>query len=116
MKKDSLLNPCINSLFIEVHTSKMKVRTMNMQVKPSHYMSIMDHTGDRTMTWDPADPSSVRDARNEFDRLLRDGYTAFRMNVVMDNGVVVEEKGGDLIRTFDPAAGKLMLVPRRVGG
>jgi len=84
--------------------------------EPAHQMVIMDRSGDRTMTWDPNNPSRVRDARNEFDRLLRDGYTAYKMNVVMDNGVIVEEKDGVVVRTFDPTVGKYMMSPRLVGG
>jgi len=69
------------------------------------------------MAWDPNDAARVRDARNEFDRLRRDGYTAYRMNVVMDNGVVVEEKDdGHIVTTFDPTVGKYMMSPRLVGG
>jgi hypothetical protein len=81
-----------------------------------HVMSIMDITGHTTVTWDPTDAASVRDARREFDRLVREGYAAFRMNVVAENGVVVEQKDSERIREFDPTAGKLMMVPHRQGG
>src|SRR5882672_9791133 len=80
-----------------------------------HQMQIMDRTGHTTMTWDPNDAGRVRDARNEFARLLRDGYQAFKMNVVMENGVIVEEKG-DRSTTFDPTVGKYMMIPHLVGG
>ncbi len=102
----------------------MNMRALIGRAKPippvsehAHHMIIMDHTGDRTMTWNPEDHASVTSARNEFDRLLRDGYTAYRMRVVMENGVVVEEKDdGAIVRTFDPAVGKYMLAPRLQGG
>ncbi len=83
--------------------------------EPAHHMVIMDRTGHSTMTWNPNDAGSVRDARNEFARLLRDGYQAFRMNVVMENGVVVEQKG-DRATTFDPTVGKYLMTPQLVGG
>lgn len=80
-----------------------------------HVMNVMDHTGHTTVTWDPTNADSVRDARREFDGLIRRGFSAFRMEVVAENGVVVEEKGAR-IDTFDLEAGKVMMIPHRVGG
>jgi hypothetical protein len=77
-------------------------------------MEVMDRTGHTTVTWDPENAESVANARTEFDRLRREGYSAFRMDAVGE-GVVVENKG-ERIDTFDPAAGKLLLIPQRVGG
>lgn len=88
---------------------------MNTHVTQEHAMQVMDPTGHTTVTWRPDDASSVADARREFDRLRAAGYSAFRMNVVMENGVVVEEKG-ESIKRFDPTAGKVMMVPQLVGG
>ena len=87
---------------------------MNMQLT-LHVMEVMDRNGHTTVTWDPRDPQSCNDAKREFDRLIREGYQAFAMNVVSENGVVVEEKG-DRINQFDPQAGKLMMVPHLQGG
>lgn len=78
-------------------------------------MHIMDSSGHTTVTWNPEDADSVRDARREFQRLRSAGYSAFRMDVVSENGVVVEEKGA-AITEFDPTAGKVMMVPHRAGG
>lgn len=80
-----------------------------------HVMDVMNTTGHTTVTWNPEDESSVRDARREFQSLIRQGYSAFRMNVVSENGVVVEEKG-ERISEFDPQAGKVMMVPHLRGG
>ncbi len=80
-----------------------------------HVMNVMDRNGHTTVTWDPRDRASVNDAKREFERLIREGYSAFRMNVVSENGVVVEEKG-ERIDTFDPQAGKVMMVPHLRGG
>lgn len=80
-----------------------------------HVMNVMDITGHTTVTWDPENKESVRDAKAEFKRLIAAGYSAFRMNVVSENGIVVEEKG-ERITTFDPDAGKVMMVPQLVGG
>lgn len=84
-------------------------------VTAQHTMIIMDSSGHTTVTWNPEDADSVRDAKREFKRLRDAGYSAFRMDVVSENGVVVEEKG-ERINEFDPQAGKLMMVPQRQGG
>lgn len=78
-------------------------------------MNVMDPTGHTTVTWDPGNAESVTDARREFRALIGRGYEAFRMNVVSENGVVVEEKG-ERIREFDPAAGKVIMFPQLRGG
>lgn len=80
-----------------------------------HVMNVMDSSGHTTVTWNPEDEASIVDARHEFDRLVRQGFAAFRMDIVSENGVVVEEKGERITR-FEPTAGKLMMVPHRAGG
>lgn len=87
---------------------------MNMRVNTAHRMEIMDSSGHTTVTWDPADPAAVADAQREFRRLTREGYQAFRMEAQGDN-VVVENKG-ERITEFDPQAGRVLMVPQRVGG
>lgn len=85
---------------------------MNMHV---NVMEVMDRNGHTTVTWDPRDPASCNDAKREFDRLIREGYSAFAMETVSENGVIVEEMG-ERVNTFDPQAGKLMMVPHLQGG
>ena len=80
-----------------------------------HQMEILNKEGHTTVTWNPEDAASVRDARREFNALKRQGYQGFRMNVVSENGVVVEEQG-QRIDNFDETAGKVMMVPQRRGG
>ena len=94
----------------------MDARVTTIEIDPHlRTMVIMDRSGHTTVTWDPRNPSSCADAKREFDRLIREGYQAFQMNVVAENGVVVEEKG-NRVTEFDPQAGKLMLVPHLQGG
>lgn len=88
---------------------------MNMQVTPQHLMQIMDPSGHTTVTWDPDDAATVADARREFDRLRREGYWAYEMEPVANGAAVIETKGRRVER-FDPALGKLMMVPQLVGG
>jgi hypothetical protein len=80
-----------------------------------HVMHVMNKSGHTTVTWNPEVPASIADARREFDRLRRAGYSGFRMEVVMENGVIVEEKG-ERMDHFDETAGKVMMVPHRAGG
>lgn len=79
-----------------------------------HVMNVLDATGHTTVTWDPTDENSVRDAQREFQSLRERGFSAFRMNTVGENAVV--EERGERIDTFDPQAGKVMMIPQRVGG
>lgn len=87
---------------------------MNMHVPDLHRMEMMDSSGHTTVTWDPTDQAGIADARREFNRLVREGYQAFRMEAQGDN-VVVENKG-ERITEFDPEAGRILMVPQRVGG
>lgn len=83
--------------------------------RDGHIMQVMDPSGHKTVTWDPDNAASVAEARREFNRLKREGYQAYRMNVVHEDGVVVEEDG-ERITEFDPQAGKLLMSPHMRGG
>lgn len=90
---------------------------MNAPIRHAHSMLVMDRTGHTTVTWDTRDPASVNDARREFQRLIREGYSAFAMNIVSnDRGEVVVEEKGNRISEFNPEAGRVMMVPHLVGG
>lgn len=78
-------------------------------------MEILDPTGHTTVTWNPEDKSSIKDAEKKFDDMIKQGYTAFAMELVSTNGVTVEKKG-QRIKKFDPEAGKIMMIPQLVGG
>ena len=93
----------------------MREIIMNIQTITEHSMLVMDRNGHTTVTWDPRDPASINEAKEQFDRYIREGYQAFRMDVVHEDGVVVEEKG-ERISEFDPQAGKVMMVPHLRGG
>jgi len=71
-------------------------------------MQIMDRTGHSSITWDPAKPVEVEVAMASFDKLVREGYNAFR--------VEGDDNQGSRMREFDPKAGKIMMVPQLVGG
>lgn len=63
--------------------------------------------GDFRITWDPADPAQVENAREAFDDLRRSGYGTYK----------IEGQGSKRSRTaisrFDPAAGALQIVAVR---
>lgn len=71
-------------------------------------MHIMDQTGHSTISWDPTKPIEVDVARDAFDKLIKERYNAFR--------VEGSDRQGERITSFDPKAGKIMMVPQLVGG
>lgn len=71
-------------------------------------MAIMDLSGDTKVTWDHSKPEEVDAARATFDALRKKGYAAF--------SVSKDGSKGEQIRTFDPAAERIILAPALVGG
>lgn len=71
-------------------------------------MSVMDKKGDTKILWDSDNQAEVENARRSFDDLRGKGYMAF----------TVDKRGekGDVIRTFDPSAEKIILTPPMRGG
>lgn len=72
-----------------------------------HVINVMDSSGHTTVTWDPQVPESVTEAKREFDDLVARGYSIFRMNLVHEDGIVVEDTG-QRITEFDPQLGKVI--------
>lgn len=71
-------------------------------------MQIMDRTGHSVTTWDPTKPDEVQAAQSMFDTLSRKGYSGFRVEGA--------DNQGERMRSFDPKAGKIMMVMPLVGG
>jgi hypothetical protein len=71
-------------------------------------LCIMDASGDLKKIWDPTKPDEVADARRSFDEMQKKGYAAYK----------VDDKGdrGEVIREFDPGAGKIIMAPQMRGG
>lgn len=93
----------------------MELQKVTLEEAKAHVQSgggafhILDRTGDTKQIWDPARPEEVEAAQALFDRLVTNGrYSAFR----------VEEGGekSERMSSFDPKAGKMILVPPMVGG
>jgi len=71
-------------------------------------METLDSTGHTRTTWDSENSAEVEAARGQFDVLTRKGYKAFR--VKRDGGE------GEPMKSFDPEAEKMILVPPLQGG
>jgi hypothetical protein len=71
-------------------------------------IAILDHTGDTKIIWSKHNADEVDVARNTFDKLKGKGYAAFSVNKKGDQG--------EQVRTFDPDAERLIMVPQMVGG
>lgn len=71
-------------------------------------MHVMDRTGHTTHEWDPEKPVEVGVAKDMFYKLTKEGYSAFEIEA--------DGEQGKRVTTFNPKAGKLMMVPHLVGG
>lgn len=73
-------------------------------------MAVMDRSGDLKVIWDKNNPDEVEAARKQFEELTsKKRFLAYR---------VEGKKGekGEVIRTFDPDAERIILAPPMVGG
>lgn len=79
--------------------------------QPSHTgeMAVMGREGDTKMMWDKSRPVEVEVAKAGFDKLIKDGYSAY---AVSDDG----SKKGTPIKEFDPSAERLIMVPPMQAG
>lgn len=71
-------------------------------------LRVMGGRGDTRLMWDPTRPDEVAAAKKTFDELTKKKYLAYK----------VKKKGepGEMIRAFDPEAGKIILAPPMQGG
>lgn len=70
-------------------------------------LRILNHEGDRTFIWDLDNQDSVKDVKEKFDTIIKEGYTAFRID---------GPDTGELIRKFDPEAKEIITTAPMVGG
>lgn len=72
-------------------------------------MKVMDPTGHTEITWDSDVPAEVAVAKAAFKELTENkGYQAFRVG---ENG-----QRDERLRTFDPEAEKILMIPQLKGG
>lgn len=72
-------------------------------------LHITDESGDTRIMWDPANRDEVRTAKAAFDEAKKRGMLAY---AVTPGG----EQSGEVIRDFDPARGKIIMVRQTAGG
>lgn len=71
-------------------------------------MAELSERGDTKIRWDRDNPDEVAAARATFDRLTAERkFLAFSVS---------KGKPGERVRTFDPNAERILLVPQTVGG
>ena len=76
-----------------------------------HAFAVMGQAGDTKTMWDPNNADEVDNARAQFDRLVNSKrFSAFRVSNEDPN------KKGERMRSFDPAAGRVIFVPPIQGG
>ena len=68
----------------------------------------MDSTGDSKIMWDPNNADEVAAAKKTFDDLKNKGFVAYS---VAPGGMK-----GEILRTFDSRAEKLIMAPAMAGG
>ena len=78
-------------------------------------MRVMDpKQGDFRVRWDPNDPGSVENARQQFNDLMGPGERrSFRAYRVSSS---TGRRQGEPITEFDPSATELLVVPQMAGG
>lgn len=71
-------------------------------------MAVMDATGDTKIIWDSDVPDEVESAREQFNKLRKKGFIAYKVKKGGEKGEVITE--------FDASAEKLILSPPLRGG
>lgn len=71
-------------------------------------MAVMGTEGDTKVIWTATNEDETANAKRTFDDLVKKGFAAF---AVKANGDKAEQ-----VKTFDPKAEKLILVPQMRGG
>jgi len=71
-------------------------------------MQIMNPTGHLTVNWNADNLEEVRHARETFDQMTGEGYSAFRVGKGGERGVRID--------TFDESAEQMILLPQLRGG
>lgn len=72
-------------------------------------MAVMTPTdGDLKIVWDSDRPTEVEGAKKTFDEFKQKGYLAYKVNKSGDKG--------EVMKSFEPEAEKIILAPRMMGG
>lgn len=84
--------------------------TNTLEIKaPEHVLHYLNWEGDHQQLWNPDSEDEVDAAKGVFDSLRSKGFLGYR----------VDRKGkptGEIMREFDPEAGKIVMRPPMAGG
>lgn len=72
------------------------------------HMNIMDRSGHKELKWDTDKLDEILVAKETFDNLMKNGYSAF--------GSTTKAEAKHAIKEFDPTMEEVVMVPRTVGG
>ena len=75
---------------------------------PQHMLSYPDETGDQRVMWNTGVQDEIDAAKETFNRLRGKGYAAYTVD---DDG-----ESGEVIRQFDPMAGRIIMTRPNAGG
>ena len=75
---------------------------------PVGEMSIMDSSGHKELKWDMDKLEEIAVAKSTFDKLMKEGYSAF--------GAHTKSEQKQAIKEFDATMEDVVMVPRIVGG
>lgn len=81
---------------------------MSTATEEKFELIVLDDSGDTRVMWDPRIKDEVDNAEKTFKDMKKKGYLAY---TVKKNG-----DPGEVIREFDPKAGKIIMAPQLVGG
>jgi len=71
-------------------------------------LCILDGTGDSRVQWNPDNPAEVAKAEARFNELTKAGYLAYSVNKKGDRG--------EVMKTFNPKAERVILHSAMIGG
>lgn len=85
-----------------------RIKQMETAIEEASELCILDATGDTRLQWSKGNNDEVAFAKKRFAELKADGYLLYK----------VDKKGkqGEVISAFDPAAERIIAVPRMIGG
>jgi len=81
---------------------------MGTIVRKGGIMAVQGVEGDTKIIWDPENPDEVKNARRTFDDLRGKGFNAYSVKRTGEQG--------EILRTFDPKAEKIIMAPPMAGG
>lgn len=81
---------------------------MTTEAPERNMLSIADATGDNRVMWNPNDKDEVATAEAAFEAAKKKGMLAYSVDK--------EGNKGEVIRKFDPKAGKIIMTRQLQGG